>query len=246
MDLTKVYDSISISKLWEVLGESNINNTLIKALQNLYGNTAQVKIGNKLSHPFNITKGLHQGCCISPTPFQIYIRKVLEEWKCKCSGMGIPLENTTLYTLQFADDQVVSAGDKEDLEYMTHTLKETYEKWGLDMNLNKTKFLCTGETHSNLKLDEDSEIEFCQEYKYLGVIFDTSGTDNKEIRSRVIQARKCLACLNGILWSNDIRRERNLNIYNALIKSSLLYGSETWRLAEKINKRRVEATEMMP
>jgi hypothetical protein len=31
--------------------------------------------------------------------------------------------------------------------------------------------------------------------------------------------------------------------YNALIKSSLLYGSETWRLTEN-NKRRVEATEM--
>jgi len=36
------------------------------------------------------------------------------------------------------------------------------------------------------------EIEFCQEYKYLGVIFDTSGTDEKEIRSRVIEARKCV------------------------------------------------------
>jgi len=34
-----------------------------------------------------------------------------------------------------------------------------------------------------------------------------------------------------------------LNIYNALIKSSLLYGSETWRLTEN-NKRRVESTEM--
>ena len=34
-----------------------------------------------------------------------------------------------------------------------------------------------------------------------------------------------------------------MNSYNALIKSSLLYGSETWRL--KINnKRRVEAIEM--
>ena len=51
------------------------------------------------------------------------------------------------------------------------------------------------------------------------------------------------AYLNGILWSKDIRKERKLNIYNALIKSSLLYGSETWRLTEQ-NKRRVEATEM--
>ena len=66
---------------------------------------------------------------------------------------------------------------------------------------------------------------------------------DKEIRSRAIQARKCIACLNGILWSEDRRNERKLNIYNALIKSSLLYRSETWRLTEN-NKRRVEATEM--
>ena len=89
------------------------------------------------------------------------------------------------------------------MEYITRKLKETYEKWGLDMNLKKTKHLCTGETHSNLKLDKDSEFESCQEYKYLGVIFDTSGTDDKETRSRVIQARKCIACLNGLLWSKD-------------------------------------------
>jgi hypothetical protein len=140
VDLTKAYDSIPILKLREVFGESNINNTLIKALQNLYGNTEQVKTGNKLSHRFNITKGLHQGCCISPTLFKIYIRKALEEWKRKCHGMGIPLENITLYTLQFADDQVVLVGKKEDLECMTRKLKETFEKWGLDMNLNKTEY----------------------------------------------------------------------------------------------------------
>jgi hypothetical protein len=70
-----------------------------------------------------------------------------------------------------------------------------------------------------------------------------SRTDDKEIRSRVIKERKCTACLNGILWSEDIRKERKLNNYNALIKSSLLYGSETWRLTEN-NKRWVEASEM--
>jgi hypothetical protein len=27
---------------------------------------------------------------------------------------------------------------------MTSKLKETYEKWGLALNLNKTKYLCIG------------------------------------------------------------------------------------------------------
>jgi hypothetical protein len=39
---------------------------------------------------------------------------------------------------------VVLAGNKEDLEYMTRKLKETYEKWGLDVNSNKTKYLYIG------------------------------------------------------------------------------------------------------
>jgi hypothetical protein len=52
-----------------------------------------------------------------------------------------------------------------------------------------------------------------------------------------------MACLNGILWSKEIRKGRKLNIYNALIKSSLLCGTETWRLTEN-NKRGVDATEM--
>jgi len=30
------------------------------------------------------------------------------------------------------------------LEYMKRTLKEAFEKWGLDMNLNKTKYLSIG------------------------------------------------------------------------------------------------------
>ena len=51
--------------------------------------------------------------------------------------------------------------------------------------------------------------------------------------------------LNRILESEDIRKERKLNIYIAYvyIESSLLYGSETWRLTEN-KKIRVEATEM--
>ena len=47
---------------------------------------------------------------------------------------------------------LVLAGDKEDLEYMTRKLKETYEKCDLDMDMNKTKYLCIEETHSNFEI----------------------------------------------------------------------------------------------
>jgi hypothetical protein len=49
------------------------------------------------------------------------------------------VDNTMIYTLQFADDQVVMAQSKEDLEYMCRKLQEEYSKWGLTMNTDKNK-----------------------------------------------------------------------------------------------------------
>jgi hypothetical protein len=57
---------------------------------------------------------------------KIYIEKAINIWKGKCFGMEYNVDNTTIYTLQFADDQVVMAQSKEDLEYMCRKLQEEY------------------------------------------------------------------------------------------------------------------------
>jgi len=48
--------------------------------------------------------------------------------------MGVPIQNTQVYSLCFASDQVLLAQDNDDVEYMTRKLKEEYEKWGLAIN----------------------------------------------------------------------------------------------------------------
>ena len=49
-----------------------------------------------------------------------------------------------VYSLSFADDQVVLAQDHDDLEYMARKLKEECEEWGLNINLEKKKYICIG------------------------------------------------------------------------------------------------------
>jgi len=51
--------------------------------------------------------------------------------------MGIQIQNTYVYSLSFADDQVLLAQDHGYMEYMARTLKEEYKKWGLTINLEK-------------------------------------------------------------------------------------------------------------
>ena len=41
--------------------------------------------------------------------------------------MGLEIQDTTIYSMLFADDQLLIAQDYEDLEYMTRKLIDEYE-----------------------------------------------------------------------------------------------------------------------
>jgi len=43
----------------------------------------------------------------------------LEKWQKKCAKMGLEIQDTTIYSMLFADDQLLLAQVYEDLEYMT-------------------------------------------------------------------------------------------------------------------------------
>jgi hypothetical protein len=62
---------------------------------------------------------------------------------------------------------------------MASKLKEEYEKWGLAINLEKTKYECMGERKEILKSDGGEEIKPCTEGTYLGTKIDQL-EDNKQ------------------------------------------------------------------
>jgi len=138
VDLEKAYDSVPLQNLWKALEHHNISNSIIRAIKRLYENSfSKIKFGKQLSSGFHITKGLRQGCSLSPTLFKIYIQNASENWQKKCAKMVLEIQDTTIYTMLFADDQLLIAHDYEDLEYMTKKLTDEYELWGLKLNVKK-------------------------------------------------------------------------------------------------------------
>jgi len=114
------------------------SHSIIKAIKRLYENSVtKIKIVKQLSSGFYITKGLRQGCSLSPTLFKIYIQKALENWQKKCAKMGLEIQDTTIYSVLFADDQLLITRECEDLEYMTRKLKDGYDLWGLKLDVKK-------------------------------------------------------------------------------------------------------------
>jgi hypothetical protein len=137
------------------------------------------------------------------------VEKALNTWKRKYFGMGYNVDNTTIYTPQFADDQVVIAQSKEDLQYMGRKLQEEYSKWRFTMNIARTKCMSVGTDTNLLEMDNGDIITGCTEFRYLGTIFTKDGRDTKNISHRVTQARKIIDALNKVWWSKNIRRNRN-------------------------------------
>ena len=67
IDYAKAFDGVDHNKLWKILQEMGIPEHLICLLRNLYaGQEATVRTGHGRTHWFQIGKGVHQGCILSP------------------------------------------------------------------------------------------------------------------------------------------------------------------------------------
>jgi hypothetical protein len=112
VDLGKTYDSVPLRNLWKALEHYNISKSIIRAIKGLHEKSfTKIKIGKQLSSGFYITKGLRQECSLSPTLFKLYIQNVSENWQKKFAKMGLELQDTTIYSMLFADVQLLSAQD---------------------------------------------------------------------------------------------------------------------------------------
>ena len=69
----KAFDCVDHNKLWKILKDMGIPDHLTCLLRNLYaGQEATVRTGHGTTDWFQIGKGVHQGCVLSPCLFRLY------------------------------------------------------------------------------------------------------------------------------------------------------------------------------
>ena len=95
-----------------------------------------------------------------------------------------------LITLHFAKDQVTITEIIENLGKMIEEIRNECNKWRLTMNMNKTKYLCTWEDISDLKIENNERVEDYEQYRYLGIVTENNFRDNAEIKYRISQRGK--------------------------------------------------------
>ena len=145
IDYVKAFDCVDHNKLWKILEEMGIPDHLTCLLRSLYAaQEATVRTGHGTTDWFQIGKGAHQGCILSPCLFNFYAECIMRNTGLEEAQAGIENARRNINNLRYADDTTFMAESKEELKSLLMKVKEESEKVGLKLNIQKTKIVASG------------------------------------------------------------------------------------------------------
>ena len=109
-------------------------------LRNLYASQeATARTGHGITDWFQIGKGVHQGCILSPCLFNLYAEYVMWNAGLNEAQAGIKIARRNINNLRYADNTTLMAQSEGQLKSLLIKVKEESEKVGLKLNIQKVK-----------------------------------------------------------------------------------------------------------
>ena len=113
-------------------------------LRNLYaGQEEAVRTRHGTTDWFQIRKGVHQGCKLSPCLFNLYAYYIMRNAGLEEAQAGIKIARRNINNLRYADDTTLMEESEEELKELLMKVKEESEKFGLKLNIQKTKIMAS-------------------------------------------------------------------------------------------------------
>ena len=143
--------------MWKILKEMRIPDHLTCLLRNLYaGQEATVRAGHGTTDWFQIGKGVHQSCILSPCLFNLYAEYIIRNAGLEEAQAGIKIAGRNINNLRYADDTTLKAESEEELKSLLMKVKKESEKVGLKLNIQKTKIMASGPITALHAIDGDT------------------------------------------------------------------------------------------
>ena len=93
---------------------------------------------------FQIGKGVHQGCILSPCLFNLYAEYIMGNAGLDEAQAGIKIAKKNINNLRYADGTILMAESEEELKTFLRNVNEESEKAGLKLSIQKTKIMASG------------------------------------------------------------------------------------------------------
>ena len=103
---------------------------------------ATVRTGHGTTDWFQIGKGVHQGCILSPGLFNLYAAYIMRNAGMDEAHIGIKVAGRNINNLRYADNTTIIA-ESEELKSLLMKVKEESEEVGLKLSIQKTKIMAS-------------------------------------------------------------------------------------------------------
>ena len=107
----------------------------------------QSELDMEIKDWFQIEKGVHQGCMLSPSLFNLYAEYIMKNAGLDEAQARIKIARRNINNLRYADDTTLMA-DSQELKSFLMKVKEEREKIGLKLNIQKTKIMASSQITS--------------------------------------------------------------------------------------------------
>ena len=232
IDLKKAFDSISRLSLWYKLIRSGVDGKMFDIIRSMYEQIKlQVKCLSTLSDLFSCDVGLLQGEILSPFLFSLFLNDI-ELYLQENINDGIDIEHLKLYLLLFADDAVLFSDTREGLQNSLRSLENYCNKWNLTVNVEKTKIVVFRKGGALAQNDRwyfaEQEVEIVNSFTYLGVVFTSGGSFMQNAKTLSGKPLRAMHQLLQIIKEVETPMNISFKLFDSLVASVLMYGSEIW------------------
>ena len=139
---------------------------------------------------------------------------------------GIKIAGRNINNLRYADDTTLMAESEEELESLLMKVKEEREKFGLKLNIQKTKIMASGPIIS-WEIDGET-VETEADFIFLGSQITADSDCSHEIKRCLLLESKVMTNLDSIVKSRDIILSTKVRLVKAMGFPVVMYGCESW------------------
>ena len=252
LDWSKAFDSVTFSAIESSLRFFGVPTLFVNSILSLYSSPKfRVRDAGRTSHVFPQTRGLRQGCPLSPYLFNFVLSHLFHDVESSYVSQfgllsGVINTPSPLWDLEYADDTALLSNSAEQITRLLHLLQREAHVRGLTLNFDKCAHL---RLHSSERIffspslsspcncrschGHDPPLEpvpLSDEVKYLGAYLDSLSNNRKNVSYTVSQAMTASKLLRPLLAHRALPPSWKLSVYRSIIQSILLYAMESAQL----------------
>jgi hypothetical protein len=233
LDIRKAYDTVVRELLWVTLLQAGFPTAFVCMLQNMYSDAQYVVAANGgFTKPFVSTKGLLQGCPLSPILYSIFLKPALIKLHAQTAHLGFQFGAVLSSFVNFADDLTGLFSCIAFVPRFVRTAECVLGEVHQFVNVDKTQILVMLQAVGPLISQLPPNLAACvvAVMKVLGVTYNADGSLTTNIDHRISKGRSkvalAVARMRALGCLTDLRI--NLLLLNADVRPTLLFASCIW------------------